>query len=418
MSIEQIHLLFLNSTGICTDTRKLNHNCLFFALTGENFNGNEYASKALELGASYAIIDNLSYQKDNRFILVDNVLETLQKLAKFHRSKLQCPVIGITGTNGKTTTKELIFAVLNTSFKTVCTQGNLNNDIGVPLTILSTPLDTEMLIVEMGANHMGEIKFLCEIAEIDYGIITNIGKAHLEGYGSFENIIKTKNELYQFVKKNNKKLFVNKKDNLLLELSAEIDREFYTDFVSPIDEDSLATIIVNDKKIKTKLVGAYNKNNIIAAYTIGCFFKVKELDIINSLQEFTPSNNRSELKITKAKNTLILDAYNANPTSMEASIESFLEIKKKSCWLILGDMLELGESSLIEHQKIINNLKERETENVLLIGKEFGKCNHAFRHFESVDLAEFWIKENSIENSHILLKGSRGIKVENLERVL
>lgn len=418
MNITQLHNIFLNSSGICTDTRKLKKDCIFFALTGENFNGNEYASKALELGASYAVIDNLSYQKDKRYILVNDTLKSLQKLANHHRKQLKCPVIGITGTNGKTTTKELIYCVLSSTFRTACTSGNLNNEIGVPLTILSTPIDTEILIVEMGANHMGEINALCEIAEIDYGIITNIGKAHLEGFGSYENIIKTKNELYQFIEKENKIVFVNKNDGLLLGLSEKIERILYTDFKITNNEDNLASVIINNKEIKTKLVGSYNTNNIIAAYTIASYFKVNEEDIVNSLQKYTPTNNRSELKITNSKNTLILDAYNANPTSMRLSIDSFLETKKKSLWLILGDMLELGKSSLNEHQKIIDSLKEKNIKKVIIIGNEFGKCQHTFYHFENAEKASEWIKENQIINSQILLKGSRGIRLEQLEIVL
>lgn len=418
MNINRLHTLFLKSSGVCTDTRKLKKDCIFFALTGENFNGNQYASKALELGASYVVIDDLNYKKDERYLLSDNTLKSLQKLASHHRSKLNCPVIGITGTNGKTTTKELMNCALSTTFKTVCTSGNFNNEIGVPLTILSTPLDTEILIVEMGANHMGEINTLCEIAQIDFGIITNIGKAHLEGFGSYENIIKTKNELYQFIYNKNKIVFVNKEDKLLKDLSENINRVFYPEFRSANNKESLASVIINDKQVKTKLVGSYNTNNILAAYTIAKYFGVKEQDIIDSLQKYTPSNNRSELKITEAKNTLILDAYNANPTSMSLSIDSFLEFKKESSWLILGDMLELGQSSLSEHQKLIDRLKEKKVENVIIVGNEFGKCQHSFKHFDDADLTSKWIKDNPFVNSRILLKGSRGIGLEKLELIL
>jgi UDP-N-acetylmuramoyl-tripeptide--D-alanyl-D-alanine ligase len=418
MEINQLHNIYLNSSGVCTDTRTLKKDCIFFALTGENFNGNEYASKAIELGASNVVIDDLSYKKDERYILVENVLKSLQTLASYHRNLLKCPVIGITGTNGKTTTKELMHCVLSSKFKTVCTKGNLNNDIGVPLTILSSPLDTEMLIVEMGANHIREINTLCEIAQIDYGLITNIGKAHLEGFGSYENIIKTKTELYQFIQKKNKKVFVNKRDTLLVELSERIDRVFYTDFKSTNNEDSLASVFINNKEVKTKLIGSYNTSNIIAAYTIASYFGVDEQSIVDSLQDYTPSNNRSELKITNSKNTLILDAYNANPTSMSLSIDSFLKAKKKSYWLILGDMLELGKSSLEEHQKIIDSLEEKNAKNVIIVGDEFGRCKHSYRHFDTVELVSKWITTHPVINCQILLKGSRGIKLEQLERVL
>ena len=308
--------------------------------------------------------------------------------------------------------------VLSSKFRTVCTKGNLNNDIGVPLTILSSPLDTEMLIVEMGANHIREINTLCEMAQIDYGLITNIGKAHLEGFGSYENIIKTKNELYQFIQKKNKKVFVNKKDKLLVELSEKIDRVFYTDFKITNNEDSLASVSINNKEVKTKLIGSYNTSNIIAAYTIASYFGVDEKSIVESLQNYIPSNNRSELKITDSKNTLILDAYNANPTSMSLSIDSFLQVKKKSYWLILGDMLELGKICLEEHQKIIDRLEEKNAKNVIIVGDEFGRCKHSYKHFDTVDLASKWITTRPIINSHVLLKGSRGIKLEQLERVL
>jgi UDP-N-acetylmuramoyl-tripeptide--D-alanyl-D-alanine ligase len=418
MKINQLHTIYLNSSGVCTDTRTLKKDCIFFALTGENFNGNEYASKAIELGASNVVIDDLSYKKDERYIVVENVLKSLQTLASYHRNLLKCPVIGITGTNGKTTTKELIHCVLSSKFKTVCTKGNLNNDIGVPLTILSSPLDTEMLIVEMGANHIREINVLCEIAQIDYGLITNIGKAHLEGFGSYENIIKTKNELYQFIRKKNKKVFVNKRDPLLVGLSETIDRVFYTDSKSTNNEDSLASVFINNKEVKTKLIGSYNTSNIIAAYTIGSYFGVDEQSIVDSLQNYTPSNNRSELKITDSKNTLILDAYNANPTSMSLSINSFLKLRKKSYWLILGDMLELGKSSLEEHQKIIDSLEEKNAENVIIVGDEFGRCKHSYKHFDTVELVSKWITTHPVINCKILLKGSRGIKLEQLERVL
>ena len=418
MKIDQLHKIYLKSSGISTDTRNLKQNSIFFALKGENFDGNKYATQAIEKGASFVVIDNPIYKLDNRYILVENCLKSLQKLAKHHRTKLQCPVIGITGTNGKTTTKELIYTTLNTTYKTECTNGNLNNDIGVPLTILSTPLDTEMLIVEMGANHLGEIKFLCEIAQIDYGIITNIGKAHLEGFGSYKNIIKTKSELYQYISKNNKTIFINKKDDLLMKLSETMNREFYPDYDNNPKKEGNSSVIINNQIINSKLIGSYNNTNIVAAYTIAKYFKVKEDKIINSLEQYKSSNNRSELKITKAKNTLTLDAYNANPTSMSLSIDSFLETNNKTCWLILGDMLELGKVSKNEHQNIINQIKKKNINNVIIIGSEFGKCKHNFKHFNNINQASDWLVKNPIKSKNILLKGSRGIKLEKLEKVL
>lgn len=416
MNIDTLHTAFLKSSGVSTDTRSLKQGSIFFSLKGENFNGNKYASQALEKGASFSVIDDSNYKQDERYIVVKDSLKCLQELAKYHRKKLSCPVIGITGTNGKTTTKELIFATLSTSFKTTCTKGNLNNDIGVPLTILSTPLDAEMLIVEMGANHMGEITFLCNIAQIDYGIITNIGKAHLEGFGSHENIIKTKNELYQYVYENNKKLFVNKNDKLLIELSQNISREFYLDYQNITNDDGLCYVMVDNHKIKTNLVGSYNKTNVAAAFTIASYFDIDKKKIVDSLKKYKPSNNRSELRKTEVKNILTLDAYNANPSSMSLSIDSFLETNKTNRWLILGDMLELGDSSNLEHQNIIDSLHKKNIKNVIIVGKEFGKCTHNYKHFNNVDLLSQWIIKNPITDSKILLKGSRGIKLEQLEK--
>ena len=418
MEIKEIYNCFSHSSGICTDTRKLKKDCIFFALKGKNFNGNEYAHNALKLGAKFVVIDQAEYKQDENYILVDNVLGTLQNLAKYHRQKMKFPVIGITGTNGKTTTKELINAALSSQFKTTYTQGNFNNEIGVPLTILSTDLDTEMLIVEMGANHVNEIEFLCNISQIDFGLITNIGKAHLEGFGSYENIIKTKNELYEYLYSKNNIVFVNGDDELLMNLSKKMNRILYHDYSEIQNTSSFLSISVEDIIINSQLIGSYNATNIIAAYSIGRYFGINSNKLADALSNYKPSNNRSELKKTELKNLLILDAYNANPSSMELAISSLIKNKKNNPYFILGDMLELGQNSLKEHQSIINLLEVNNTINVLLVGPEFGNSKHSFIHFKQTNDLKEYLKQNPIKNSTILLKGSRGMKLEELESVL
>ncbi|MBC8464310.1 MAG: UDP-N-acetylmuramoyl-tripeptide--D-alanyl-D-alanine ligase [Bacteroidetes bacterium] len=419
MNIAELHLLHLKSSGICTDTRKVQKGNIFFALKGDNFNGNEFAEKAINLDCDYAIIDEKEYQINDRFILVEDVLTTLQKLANFHRKKLSCPVIGITGTNGKTTTKELIFSVLSTQHKTVATQGNLNNHIGVPLTLLRTPLDTEILIVEMGANHPKEIDFLCQIAQPNFGIITNIGKAHLEGFGSYDGVIATKNELYQFIKHENGILFVNETDELLHALSKKTDCIYYgkenAQFKSA---NPLVTLTFQNANIQSQLVGAYNYLNIIAACSIGNYFDVTTKNIKTAIENYTPSNNRSQVEKTAKGNTLILDAYNANPSSMQVAISSFKEMQGNQKTAILGDMLELGENSIAEHKSIIKLLEDANFYRTFLVGKEFAKTESSFPCFENTAKLSAWIEKHPIKGQTILLKGSRGIKLESLKEVL
>ncbi len=415
MDIQKLHQLFLKNMSICTDTRAMVNKSLFFALKGENFNGNKYACQALEDGAEYAIIDEEKYRLNDKYILVENVLLTLQKLANYHRKQLKCPVLGITGTNGKTTTKELLAIVLETKYKVVATKGNLNNDIGVPLTILTAPLDTEFLIIEMGANHKREIDFLCNIAEINYGIITNIGKAHLEGFGSFEGVIETKKELYDYLNKTKGTAFVNKDDRILNAYNKEITKVFYSlDSSNNLNTNPFVSLSYSKQKINTKLIGDYNALNIVAACAIGEYFKVSSKNITSAIENYNPDNNRSQLVNSKKGNTIILDAYNANPSSMETAINSFNKLQSESKVLILGDMLELGIDSESEHQKIINILNVNSYKKVILVGVEFAKSKHNFKHFYSSEELIEWSELSDVMNSTILLKGSRKIALEKL----
>ncbi len=421
MTISQIHQLFTNSSGVCTDTRKIKDNTLFFALKGENFNGNTYAKKALELGASYAIIDEIEFKLSEKYILVEDVLKTLQDLASYHREYLDIPIIALTGSNGKTTTKELINGVLSLGYKTTATIGNLNNHIGVPLTLLSMTTDTQIGIVEMGANHIGEIENLCSIAKPDYGYITNIGKAHLEGFGSLEGVLKGKTELYAYLKKHNKFVFVNKEDEKLLKASSgmkcysfsQSDGGNVTITLSGADPN----VVVNYKQesIKSNLVGVYNFTNIAAAITIGAYFKLTTHQIKTAIQSYIPSNNRSEI-ITKNKYTIILDAYNANPTSMEAAIHNFDQLNYTSKIAFLGDMFELGDEASVEHQRILDLISSTSVNEIYLIGSNFfdAKSNDSRIHqFQSYEDFKDHLKLKNTEGA-ILIKGSRGMQLERI----
>ena len=416
MSVKELHKLFLKSSGVITDSRQIKLNSIFFALKGDNFDGNEYAKSAIEKGASFAVIDNQTYCLNKKYILVDDVLSCLQELSQYHRKQLNCPVLGITGTNGKTTTKELIKAVIQKNFKTVATKGNLNNHIGVPLTLLSAKLDTEFLIIEMGANHINEINFLCKLAQVNFGIITNIGKAHLEGFGNVQNVIKAKKELYDHINVNNGTLFVNANDKLLMSISENTERVLYNIKKQEQSNTMFAEAIFNESLISSQLIGDYNRTNILAACEIGSYFGVTLKNIKDAIKSYIPSNNRSQLFKTR-RNTIILDAYNANPSSMSEAIKAVQKLNHKKKLFILGDMLELGENSLVEHQSIIDELSENNQE-VILIGNEFNKCQHNFIHFFNSEDALGWIEENPIEDMFILLKGSRGIKLEMLIEVL
>lgn len=429
MNIKELYSLFLKHRSICTDTRNILKDSLFFALKGESFNANKFASDAIEKGCAYAIIDEQEYKLNDKHILVDNVLETLQELAAYHRKQLSIPFIGITGTNGKTTTKELINAVLSKKFKTHATKGNFNNHIGVPLTLLEISDDAEIAIIEMGANHPKEIAALCEIANPEYGIITNIGKAHLEGFGSFEGVINTKKELYDHIKENKGTIFINEDDNLLMDISQGIEKFTYGSGSGVnskgkyLQASPYMVMELHSSKgilyVKSKLIGDYNFTNAMAAACIGRYFDIDDLDIKSAIESYIPSNNRSQLVKTE-NNVIIVDAYNANPTSMAASVGNFSEIKANKKMLILGDMLELGDVSEKEHNSIINILKEHSCEEAILVGEHF--CNstveHNYKLFNKIDDLLNYLKDNPVKAYTILLKGSRGIKLEKCIELL
>lgn len=426
MDIEQLHALFLKCKSANTDTRKTEENDLFFALKGAHFDGNTFAKKALEVGAKYAVIDAPQYAEDNRYIVVENVLETLQRLATFHRDYLKIPIVALTGSNGKTTTKELINSVLSKKYKTVATQGNLNNHIGVPLTLLSMNSETEMGVVEMGANHLKEIDLLANIAKPDYGCITNFGKAHLEGFGSTEGIIKGKSELYDYLKNNGKLIFVNGNDPIQLDRTTNCKRYIfgstYTNsnvFIKPKACNPHVTVLYNGFEIKSHLIGAYNFGNISAAIAIGHYFNVESKQIKKAIESYIPSNNRSQI-IQKESSKIILDAYNANPTSMEAALESIHRLSDKNKVLILGDMFELGNSAKVEHQNIVNLLTKLGFKKVILVGKNFSATTggKTIERFETFDELKSHLKPNLFKDATILIKGSRGMALERLVDIL
>ena len=428
-SLKKIYELFLNSGVITTDSRKIEKGSLFFALKGENFNGNKYAEDALRKGAAYAIIDEPEYVTGEHTLLVNNVLDCLQELANYHRQKLKVPILGITGTNGKTTTKELISTVLSEKYRVTYTQGNLNNHIGVPLTLLQMNVDTEFGVVEMGANHPGEIAMLCKIADPDYGIITNIGKAHLEGFGSFEGVIKTKGELYDYIGKKSGIVFYNRDNQILEEIGRKLpNRISYGQREANLTGEIIQSppyihAKVNFAKgvlyLNSKLIGDYNFENILAAACIGNYFEIDPLKIQQAIKNYQPTNNRSQL-IVKDDLKIIMDAYNANPTSMSASIKSFSSNNDSNSYLILGDMLELGEYSASEHKQMLELIKEKGFKNVMLVGNEFSKSGNEFGFsvFSNVEELCKYLEKMSIKNGNILIKGSRGIRLEKVLEVL
>jgi UDP-N-acetylmuramoyl-tripeptide--D-alanyl-D-alanine ligase len=422
MNIPSLHKEFLNCSGVSTDTRKIFENCIFFALKGENFNGNLFAQEALDKGAFKVIVDEEAFHKNTgETILVENVLVTLQQLARFHREFLGLPIISLTGSNGKTTSKELIDAVLSQKFKTVATHGNLNNHIGVPLTLLAMKKETQLGIVEMGANHLGEIKMLSEIAEPDYGYITNFGKAHLEGFGSLEGVVKGKTELYQFLKKHGRKIFVNSNDAKQLANSEGIERITFgtpqSDFdIKLIDSTHHLLIEFEGTEIQSNLVGAYNFANLAAAIAIGAYFKVSKEKIKAGIEGYIPSNNRSQL-ISKGTNTILMDAYNANPTSMLAALQNFKQAKGENKIMFLGDMFELGKEAEIEHQNIVDYLVENQFGKVFLVGSNFFKTVNNSAHiykFEAFEELKKELENNVPKNATILIKASRGMALERI----
>ena len=425
MSIQDLYSLFLKSTGVSTDTRKIETGNIFFALKGENFNGNMYAQKALEAGAAWAIVDEKEYAQNDKTVLVEDCLKTLQNLAKYHRNRLKTPIIALTGSNGKTTTKELINAVLSQKFNTVATLGNLNNHIGVPLTLLRLTEKTEIGIIEMGANHLKEIEQLAEIAAPDYGYITNFGKAHLEGFGSKEGVIKGKSELYAHLKSNKKTLFINGDDPIQFKetsysntftFGTKTDNDIVIKYV---DANPYAVIEVKSHKIASNLIGSYNATNIAAAVAIGNYFEVPAEAIYKAIAEYTPTNNRSQI-IQKGNNTIILDAYNANPTSMQAALQNFAKLKSDYKTVILGDMFELGSAAEEEHAAIAELAISMNFDKIILLGSNFSKVSKSASNVEKydsyTDFSSKVDKESLNQNSgHILIKGSRGMA---LERVL
>lgn len=433
MKTEELYNIFRENRKISTDSRKLIPGSIFFALKGGNFDGNKFALEALEKGCSFAVTDDPSIPQHKGIIRVKDVLKSLQELAAFHRKQLDIPFIGITGSNGKTTSKELIAAVLGRKFRVCATTGNLNNHIGVPLTILSVN-DHDIAIIEMGANHIGEIAALCRIADPDFGIITNIGKAHLEGFGSAEGVIRGKSELYDHLRISNGTAFVDGTNDLLIRLSGERNLSAIY-FGNRNDSSCRGNITGNSKflsiqfsfpgqdemyRVNSSLVGDYNLSNLLAAACIGNYFGVGATEIVKSLEEYQPSNNRSQL-IKTDKNRIVMDAYNANPSSMEGAISNFLSLEEDlEKMIILGDMLELGEYSAEEHSMVINRLESINFKNFILVGPQFGSVakEKAARCFKNVDELLEHFRSNPVVNHSILIKGSRGIQLEKLLEVL
>ncbi|MFD2916407.1 UDP-N-acetylmuramoyl-tripeptide--D-alanyl-D-alanine ligase [Psychroserpens luteus] len=418
MTIEILHEHFLQCQSACTDTRKISKNCMFFALKGGNFNGNKFAKEAIKNGAAFAIIDEADYKISDQYLLVEDVLSALQDLALFHRKSLNIPIISITGSNGKTTTKELINAVLSKSYNTIATIGNLNNHIGVPLTLLSMSSSTEIGIVEMGANHQKEIEFLSNIALPDYGLITNFGKAHLEGFGSFEGVIKGKSELYDYLKANNKTIFVNQNDELQLK---QVGNYTHTKKIGSqsklIESQPYIALNYKNQTIKTHLTGAYNYNNVCVAIALGEHFKVPTQDIIDAIENYIPNNNRSQI-VEKDGHQIILDAYNANPSSMIAALSNFNQLNNENKVVILGDMFELGDTAQEEHQGISDFASSLKLNKAIFVGENFYNItskNTDSYYFKSFDDLKNDFENFNLENQLILIKGSRGMA---LERVL
>ncbi|WP_224488976.1 UDP-N-acetylmuramoyl-tripeptide--D-alanyl-D-alanine ligase [Robertkochia flava] len=422
MNITDLHTLFLNASGVSTDSRKIAHNTIFFALKGDNFNGNRYALEALKKGASYAVVDENVDHSNVRLIQVDNVLHTLQELATFHRKYLNIPVLALTGSNGKTTTKELIKAVLSAKYKVKATVGNLNNHIGVPLTMLSFDHSTAFGIVEMGANHQKEIATLCNIAYPDYGLITNYGKAHLEGFGGVEGVIKGKSEMYQHLIQHHKTIFYNSCDPIQQEKLKDYKNTYAfghcdgADFPTKyLSSDPYVKFMAGSTTVNTQLTGGYNYNNLALAAAIGHFFEIDAEAVREALEAYSPDNNRSQI-INKGRTQILLDAYNANPSSMEAALKHFATSHPgKTKMVILGDMFELGDAAADEHQKITSLCKELDLEEVILVGKNFKACTTPYPQVASYEDLKAYLKAHPVATEQLLIKGSRGMA---LERVL
>lgn len=429
MNIRHLYNLFLTSSGVITDSRKVVKNSMFFALKGDNFDGNTFAKDALESGALCAVVDDKNLPENPKFFKVDDVLASLQKLAKLHRNELGIPVVGLTGTNGKTTTKELITAVLGTKYKVCSTGGNFNNHIGVPLTLLSMDKSVQIAVIEMGASSKGEIELLSNIACPDVGLVTNVGKAHLLGFGSFEGVMKTKGELYDYLFINNGLAFYNADNPFLTGMIAlreglrtkkyGAELEGYKIEKSSSDNPFLRLRCPGGRVIKSNLIGNYNADNIIASLTVGSYYQIEPEKAAKAIEAFIPSNNRSQLMKGKY-NTLIIDAYNANPSSMKVSLDNFRSISAKTKALIIGDMLELGEESKNEHKVILNLIQEMNPDKLYFVGKEFRNAaaeSNFFEtralFFETSNLLKDYLLENPIKEFTVLIKGSRGTRLEN-----
>ncbi|MFC3200118.1 UDP-N-acetylmuramoyl-tripeptide--D-alanyl-D-alanine ligase [Parapedobacter deserti] len=429
MEPSAIYPYFLKHPAISTDSRNIQPGSIFFALKGGNFNGNAFAADALERGAAYAVIDEPQYQQDERFLLVANVLTALQHLARHHRAQLQIPIIGITGTNGKTTTKELIHAVLSQNFNTYATKGNLNNHIGVPVTILSITPETEIAVVEMGANHLGEIAFLCSIAQPTHGLITNVGKAHLEGFGSFEGVKRTKGELYDHLAERNGTLFLQHDNPFLREMAASRNIQHVVNYGFSSENDVYGELIsagallevewstksdAARHRVATHLTGAYNTENILAAICIGLYFDMSPADINRGVSAYIPTNNRSQLTKT-ANNTVICDYYNANASSMAAALSNMQALDAVKKVVILGDMFELGDESYTEHGRVVRQALEMAVHRVIFVGEAFfqHRCEGA-EFYQATDDAIAALVRQPITDALILLKASRGMTFEKL----
>ncbi|WP_346710385.1 UDP-N-acetylmuramoyl-tripeptide--D-alanyl-D-alanine ligase [Phocaeicola salanitronis] len=428
MEIEELYSRFLVCGTVTTDSRHCPQGSMFIALKGETFNGNAFAAQALAQGCRYAVVDEPEYARGESYILVDDCLQVLQQLANYHRRQLKTPIIGITGTNGKTTTKELVSSVLSKKYKVLFTQGNLNNHIGVPLTLLRLNKEHEMAVVEMGANHPGEIKALVQIAEPDYGLITNVGKAHLLGFGSFEGVIKTKGELYDFLReKGNATIFIQNENSYLNAIAHGLHCVRYGQASGLFVSGKLLSCSPflafewmsegNTYPVQTHLIGAYNLDNALASVAIGKYFDVAPEDICEALSTYMPQNNRSQL-VDTGRNKLIVDAYNANPTSMMAALENFRQVQAPHKMVILGDMKELGEASLEEHRKIVGFLDGCRFDRVMLAGPEFKAVASAYEHFDNVDAVKEALEKSKPVGFTILIKGSNSMKLSQLPAYL
>lgn len=427
MSIIDLYDLFIHNPQITTDSRNCPKGSIFFALKGDKFDGNQYAGKALASGCVYAVIDNPDYYIGERTILVDNVLKTLQQLAHHHRKVLGLPIIGITGTNGKTTTKELLAAVLSTKFNLLYTEGNFNNHIGVPLTLLRLTHDHEMAVIEMGASHPGDIKELVDIVHPNYGIITNVGRAHLEGFGSFEGVIQTKGELYDYIRRSKGKIFIKKENEYLQSIAKGIEQITYGNGDDAFASGQVVScdpfLVFNWKQqgklhtVETHMIGSYNLDNVLAAVAVGRFFKIPAERISRAIAAYEPTNNRSQFKKTD-NNELIIDAYNANPSSMKVALDNFITMPVQPKAIILGDMRELGPTSDELHAEVVEQIKKGQFDKVFLCGEHFSKVGKEFSPFATTEAMTEELRRQPLKGYHILIKGSHSMGLEKLVDIL